>query len=406
MEIAGQDAELPEIRPAQPRLRGGGGDRPVRGWWAACSTCRWCVGETLLPAHLRRASCAPWSCPPCAARSGTARAALLATTRPSYDVVVTPGELTRGELRRLRAGAGAARTTTCPSWERLREPARARSAARPLTVAEDISASRWPRSPPRWTSRGQDRGRAAPALPARAAVRPRPRLHERDHRRRAAHAQGRGLPARRPDRPHRPRAPVGALPARAARASRRWWSTAAAARCPASTSRELVDGPVREEPVPGHNVVLTLDLDVQHIDRAGPAGKRAGRRRWWSWRCETGRVLAMVSRPTFDPNLHVRPAHRRRPGPPARPIPTAPSATRPWPTPTTPARPSRWSRRWRRWRTRLITPEPPGPLRAASSSWAGAASAAPTCTAWWTCTRRWCRAATSTSTSWAPGPAC
>jgi penicillin-binding protein 2 len=64
---------------------------------------------------------------------------------------------------------------------------------------------------------------------------------------------------------------------------------------------ELIGGPAREEPVPGHNVILTLDLDIQRAAEQALRGRPAAAA--VVVEVDTGRVLAMVSLPGFDPNL-------------------------------------------------------------------------------------------------------
>ncbi len=65
-------------------------------------------------------------------------------------------------------------------------------------------------------------------------------------------------------------------------------------------SVDLIEGPRFVPPVPGHTVVLTLDVDLQraaeHALRDHPAGAVA------VVEVATGRILALVSKPAFDPN--------------------------------------------------------------------------------------------------------
>ncbi len=72
-------------------------------------------------------------------------------------------------------------------------------------------------------------------------------------------------------------------------------------RLPEATASSLLRVPAREEPVPGHDLTLTLDLEItQMIDRAfrgQPAGAVA------LVEVQTGRVLALYSKPSYDPNL-------------------------------------------------------------------------------------------------------
>lgn len=63
---------------------------------------------------------------------------------------------------------------------------------------------------------------------------------------------------------------------------------------------ELVEGPVRQAPVPGQNLVLTLDVDLQKIAERALRPHRAAAA--VIVEVDTGRVLAMTSKPGFDPN--------------------------------------------------------------------------------------------------------
>jgi penicillin-binding protein 2 len=62
----------------------------------------------------------------------------------------------------------------------------------------------------------------------------------------------------------------------------------------------LIEGPALEPPVPGHNIVLTLDADLQRIAEQALAEHPAAGVAVVE--VATGRVLALVSKPAFDPN--------------------------------------------------------------------------------------------------------
>ena len=64
---------------------------------------------------------------------------------------------------------------------------------------------------------------------------------------------------------------------------------------------DLVTGPTEVAPVPGENLVLTLDLDVQKAAERALAQYRAAAA--VILEVNTGRILAMVSRPGYDPNI-------------------------------------------------------------------------------------------------------
>jgi penicillin-binding protein 2 len=67
---------------------------------------------------------------------------------------------------------------------------------------------------------------------------------------------------------------------------------------------DLVDGPINQTPVPGNNLVLTLDIDLQRIVERALRGSRAAAAVFLD--VETGRILALASKPSFDPNLMSR----------------------------------------------------------------------------------------------------
>jgi penicillin-binding protein 2 len=69
----------------------------------------------------------------------------------------------------------------------------------------------------------------------------------------------------------------------------------------AEETRELLQTPRRQDPLPGNNLVLSLDADLQRLAerafRRYPSGAAV------VVDVETGRLLALVSKPGFDPNL-------------------------------------------------------------------------------------------------------
>lgn len=58
----------------------------------------------------------------------------------------------------------------------------------------------------------------------------------------------------------------------------------------------------RIDPIPGEDVMLSLDMDLQRVAEAAFAGKRGA---LVAIEPDTGEVLAFVSQPSFDPNLFV-----------------------------------------------------------------------------------------------------
>ena len=63
----------------------------------------------------------------------------------------------------------------------------------------------------------------------------------------------------------------------------------------------VTDGPVLQSPSPGNNVILTLDLDVQRIVERALRSVRSAAAVVID--IETGRILAISSKPAFDPNM-------------------------------------------------------------------------------------------------------
>ena len=69
---------------------------------------------------------------------------------------------------------------------------------------------------------------------------------------------------------------------------------------PGETSELLDSLPEDESPEPGANVYLSLDIDLQRIAAEAFAGRRGALIALDPW---TGEILALVSAPSFDPNL-------------------------------------------------------------------------------------------------------
>jgi penicillin-binding protein 2 len=63
----------------------------------------------------------------------------------------------------------------------------------------------------------------------------------------------------------------------------------------------VTDGPVMQPPTPGNNVILTLDLDLQRIVERALRSVRSAAAVVID--IETGRILAIASKPAFDPNM-------------------------------------------------------------------------------------------------------
>ncbi|MCA9669263.1 MAG: penicillin-binding protein 2 [Myxococcales bacterium] len=67
-----------------------------------------------------------------------------------------------------------------------------------------------------------------------------------------------------------------------------------------AVAAELLKGERRSEPIPGHNIYLTLDVELQRL--AERAMRRHASGAAVVVEVNTGRLLAYVSRPAFDPN--------------------------------------------------------------------------------------------------------
>ena len=63
----------------------------------------------------------------------------------------------------------------------------------------------------------------------------------------------------------------------------------------------VTDGPVSQSPSPGNNVILTLDIDTQRIVERALRSVRSAAAVVVD--IETGRILAISSKPAFDPNM-------------------------------------------------------------------------------------------------------
>jgi penicillin-binding protein 2 len=72
-------------------------------------------------------------------------------------------------------------------------------------------------------------------------------------------------------------------------------------RIPAEEAVGLIQGPTVVEPVAGHNLVLTVDAELQRL--AERAVRRHAAAAVAVVEVETGRILTLVSRPSFEPNV-------------------------------------------------------------------------------------------------------
>jgi penicillin-binding protein 2 len=67
------------------------------------------------------------------------------------------------------------------------------------------------------------------------------------------------------------------------------------------SKEDLIKGPKFEAPVAGHDVILTIDLTLQRLAEKAVAGQAAAGVAVVE--VDTGRILALVSSPSFDPNV-------------------------------------------------------------------------------------------------------
>ena len=237
---------------------------------------------------------------------------VLATVRPSYNVYVTPRHVTGDSFGRLRALLGMNGDQAIDVWEKIQTtPRDAKTGDRPVLVAEDIS---------REAMASIETGADLPGVKIVSVPR-----RSYPYGTMAAHAlgfmneiSGEELRAKK-DEGYRP----GDLIGRAG-IERQWdgylrghagFTKVVVDRrgMPKTDIREVVEGPSTQAAVPGNNVVLTLDVEVQKAaERALRAVPAAGA---VVIDVETGRILAMASSPAYDPNEmsgHLTPEAEQR----------------------------------------------------------------------------------------------
>jgi penicillin-binding protein 2 len=224
---------------------------------------------------------------------------VLASTRPSYDVYVNPEAITPEVYGRLRAVLGPD-AEELPPWDILLADGR-KSREKSLMVAEDI---------PRDAMATLETGLDNPGVKIVAA----PRRHY-PMGVLAAHALGymnevtQDELRRRKDEGYR----AGELIGRTGlerqwepylRGQKGFEKTVVDRRGLRRSDlriEDIVEGPTRQEAVPGNNVILTLDADAQRITERALRNARAAAA--VVVEIDTGRILAMASRPSYDPNI-------------------------------------------------------------------------------------------------------
>jgi penicillin-binding protein 2 len=242
---------------------------------------------------------------------------VLATVRPSYNVFVTPRLLTADSFARLRMVLGMNGDEAIDVWDRIQngEPgaggAGAHLAERPMLLAEDIS---------REAMAAIETGVDLPGVKIVSAPR-----RSYPYGGLGAHVLGfmneisaDELRAKKGEGYR-----AGDLVGRTG--IERQWDGYLRGRSgfqknlverrdlPKTDIHEVVDGPSAQAAVAGNNVVLTLDVDTQRFtERALRNASAAGA---VVLDVDTGRILAMASKPSFDPNEmsgHLTPEAEQR----------------------------------------------------------------------------------------------
>jgi len=236
---------------------------------------------------------------------------VLATVRPSYNVYGTPGAVKPEVFARLRALLGMNGDQAMDVWERLATaPPNTRSPP-PMLIAEDISREAMASietgvdlpgikivSGPR---RSYPMGTvAAHVLGFMNEISADELRAKKDEGYRAGDLIGRTGVERQWDGYLRGHAGFHKVVV-----DRRG--------LPKPDIRDVIEGPATKAAVPGNNVILTLDADVQRsAERALRSAAAAGA---VVMDVGTGRILAMVSKPAFDPNEmsgHLTPEAEQR----------------------------------------------------------------------------------------------
>ena len=223
---------------------------------------------------------------------------VLATVRPSYNVYVTPRLLTAEGFARLRALLGMNGDEAIDVWERVQNGGADAAGGRPVLLAEDIS---------REAMAAIETGVDLPGVKITSGPRrsyPMGTL--------AAHVVGYmneisadELRAKK-DEGYRPGDLIGRT------GIERQWDGYLRGRSgfqkivvdrrgmPKTDIHDVIEGPAVQPAVAGNNVVLTIDADLQRFtERALRNASAAG---VVALDVNSGRILAMASKPSFDPN--------------------------------------------------------------------------------------------------------
>jgi penicillin-binding protein 2 len=239
---------------------------------------------------------------------------VLATVRPSYNVYVTPRLLTSEGFAHLRTTLGMNGDEAIDVWDRVQGTgpgADVRDKERPVLLAEDIS-----REAMAAIETGLDvPGVKIVSVPRRSYPQGALAAHVLGYMNEVSADELRG----KKDEGYRPGDLIGRT------GIERQWEGYLRGRAgfqkivldrrglPKPDIKELTDGPTSQAAVPGNHLVLTLDADLQRI--AERALRNAAAAAAVVLDVDTGRVLALVSKPGFDPNEmsgHLSPDAQQR----------------------------------------------------------------------------------------------
>jgi penicillin-binding protein 2 len=223
---------------------------------------------------------------------------VLATVRPSYNVYVTPRQLTAEGFARLRALLGMNGDEAIDVWERIQGGGPDAASGRPVLLAEDISREAMAAIetgvdlPGVKITSGPRRSYPMGALAAHVVgymneISGDELRAKKDEGYRAGDLIGRTGIERQWDGYLRGRSGFQKIVV-----DRRGM--------PKTDIHDIIEGPAVQPAVAGNNVVLTIDADLQRFaERALRNASAAG---VVALDVNSGRILAMASKPSFDPN--------------------------------------------------------------------------------------------------------
>lgn len=300
MEIAGQDAELPEIRHRSQFLSVAVA-LVFLGLGARLFYLQIVEGDTFYRVTAD-SIVRTVQLPAARGQIRDRRGRVLATMVPSYDVQVLPSQLTRDSYDQLREILGPD-TEKLPSWQELQEEAH-QGKDRVRVVAEDIQRDVMARLETALDKPGikvvavQRRHYTNGALAAHAIgymneVTGDELRTRKDEGYQAGDYVGR-TGCERQWEPY----------LRGQKGFEKMVVNRRGLRRTDVRISDLVEGPVMQAPAPGNNLILALDLDLQRAVERALRGARAAAA--VVLEVDTGRILAIASKPNFDPNLMSR----------------------------------------------------------------------------------------------------